>query len=376
MTSLKARFLLTGILLSTLFARPAEFRLGLFHGREIRACVFSVSEGEYMLIADGKQIGVARPGNMFHIALSGSSLDVRDTTQSYGVFHHLSFKGVSGKNVFQIRPISPTLAAKESDDDLQVTGNDFTIFLVNILDLEKYLAGTVESEGGPNAGIEFYKAQAILARTYAVKNFTRHAHEGFNLCDGVHCQAYKGKSRLNPLIYEATLATEGLILASPDGNPVTIAYHGNCGGVTSSASMAWNDDLPYLVSIRDHFCTGSAQHEWTKVLSTDEWESYLAKKKLAGTLPTDFILTDKVRQKYTGPANAKIALSSIRQDLNLKSSFFTLKPSGDQMIIHGYGYGHGVGLCQDGAMQMAKAGYGYVDILMYYFNGLTITKRP
>jgi stage II sporulation protein D len=375
MTTLKALFLLAGILMSTLLAWSAEFRLGLYNAKEIRACVFSVTEGEYVLIGNGKQIGVAQQGNMFHIALSGANLDVRDTTQFYGVFQSLTFKGVSGDNAFLIRPVNPTLEAKESDDDLQLTGNDFTIFLVNILSLEKYLAGTVESEGGPGAGLEFYKAQAILARTYAVKNFTRHALQGFNLCDDVHCQAYKGKSR-HPLIHEATLATTGLILSTPDSDAVTIAYHGNCGGVTSSASMAWNNDLPYMVSIHDPFCTGSTQHEWTRSLPSAEWNSYLVKKNLAGTLPTDFILAGHTRQKYTGPSNAQIALATIRQDLKLKSAFFTLQPVNDQIVIHGYGYGHGVGLCQDGAMQMARVGYNYVDILMFYFRGLTIIKRP
>jgi stage II sporulation protein D len=100
------------------------------------------------------------------------------------------------------------------------------------------------------------------------------------------------------------------------------------------------------------------------------------KKNLAGTLPTDFILAGHTRQKYTGPSNAQIALATIRQDLKLKSAFFTLQPVNDQIVIHGYGYGHGVGLCQDGAMQMARVGYNYVDILMFYFRGLTIIKRP
>ncbi len=376
MKTLQTWIFLLGAIFAAPDATPAEFRLGLFYGKEIRACVFSVTQGEYMLVADGKTIAVARMGNMFHIALNGDLLEIRDTLQSYGAFHSVHCKGVSENNVFQVRPVSPPQPAKESDDDLVLTATDFTISLVNYIDLEKYLAGTVESEGGAGAGIEFYKAQAILARTYAVKNFTRHAPQGFNLCDGVHCQAYNGKSRMNPLIYEAALSTKDLVLATKDSTAVTIAYHGNCGGLTSSASMAWNDDLPYLVSVPDPFCTGSAQHEWRKTITLTAWNDYLAKKGIIGSQPTDFILTDGARAKYTGPENNPLALATIRNDLNLRSSFFTLEPAGDNMIIHGYGSGHGVGLCQDGAIQMARVGYTYIDILMYYFHNLIIISRP
>ncbi len=79
-----------------------------------------------------------------------------------------------------------------------------------------------------------------------VKNFTRHAIHGFNLCDGVHCQAFNGKSHMNRIIYDAVNQTEDKILVDETGNPIMTAYHANCGGLTCSASMAWNKDLPYL----------------------------------------------------------------------------------------------------------------------------------
>ncbi len=354
--------------------QASDMRLSLFYGKQVQSFVFSVVEGEYMLSSDGHQVAVIRHSNMFHVELTASGMIVRDSLQSYGKYTNLEFKGVSATNIFQVKPVFPSLPSKESEDMLVVKLHDHSLSLVNVLDFEKYIPGIVESEGGPGAGIEYYKAQAVLARTFAVKNFTRHATEGFNLCDGVHCQAYNGKSRLNKLIYDACRETSGKILADNQGNPIQTAYHANCGGVTSSASMAWNKDLPWFVSIHDPFCDKSPQRDWKKVISLQDWNKYIDQKK-------SVMVTDQgsdannPRKKYLVYSHKNILLTTVREDFKLPSAFFSAGIRGDSVILQGHGYGHGVGLCQDGAIEMSGVGYTWPDILMFYFQGVIITDR-
>jgi stage II sporulation protein D len=87
------------------------------------------------------------------------------------------------------------------------------------------------------------------------------------------------------------------------------------------------------------------------------------------------VMTGTSRQKYLFPDKQKVPLSILRDDFNLKSSFFTIEQSNGAVILHGHGYGHGVGLCQDGAIEMAKVGYSFIDILMFYFHGVNLVSR-
>jgi stage II sporulation protein D len=351
-----------------------NIRVALFYGIDVQSVVFSTVEGEYMLSGDGQNVAVIRKGSIFHIEQSSSGMVVHDTLQSYGAFNNLEFIGTSKSNVFQIKSVFPSLPSMESDDNLSVRIVDDALRLINRLSLEKYITGTVEAEGGFSASLEYYKAQAVIARTFAIKNFHRHAHEGFNLCDGVHCQAYKGKSRMNAQIYASTLSTKDEILTDMNGNPVITAYHASCGGTTAQASVEWNSELPYLVSINDPFCSNSGYRNWSKTISLPEWNAYLAEKGYSKGSGNLFSTTETGRQKYLDREDKKLLLSDIRAQLKLKSSFFYVEPGANSVIIHGHGYGHGLGLCQEGAMEMARVGYSYVDILMFYYHNLSLSK--
>lgn len=348
--------------------------IGLYHGFRFESFVFSAVEGEFIMEGDGSKAAVVATGSMFHIDLTGGGFAVRDTNRSYGVFSSLEFRGMSSTNIFQVRPVFPSNKPKESTGDLAVAIVDEGIRLINALDLEEYIAGTVESEGGSNALPEYYKAQAVIARTFAIKNFHRHAHEGFNLCDGVHCQAYQGKSRMNRQIYEAVLKTRNELLVNQAGEPVVTAYHANCGGITGNSAIEWNRELPYLVPVKDPFCDRSAHLNWSKVMTENEWKTYLEKKSPGGC---DGVFSDgnTGRQKYLDRVSKKILIKNVREDLGLKSSFFWVEEGDENVIIHGHGYGHGLGLCQEGAMEMARMGYTYVDILMFYFRNLKLKKE-
>jgi stage II sporulation protein D len=374
------RYMKSFLICLFLFSHPclvhsAVIRVGLFYGSNVQSVVFSVVEGEYMLSGDGRQVAVVRKSNMFHIEMSGSGMTVSDTFQSYGTYVRIELKGVSSTNVFLVKPVFPSLPSKESDDNLTIGMRDRSLQLINLLDLEKYIPGTVEAEGGSTAGIEYYKSQAVITRTFAVKNFTRHATHGFNLCDGVHCQAFNGKSHMNRLIYDAVSQTADKILVDEAGDPIMTAYHANCGGITCSASMAWNKDLPFLASVHDPFCDRSSQRVWTKSIPLADWNRFLSVNGIPGGLANFPAITGSGRQKYLYPDLQKISMTQLRDNFKLKSSFFSIEESNGNVILQGHGYGHGVGLCQDGAIEMARVGYSYIDILMFYFHGVNLVNR-
>jgi stage II sporulation protein D len=373
--------ILTAFLLIASFSgtvHAGDIRIGLFYQKEITSVVFSVVEGEYIIYGDYRQVGVARRGFIFHIGISAGDLTIQDTSAILGTFGRIEFKGVSRSNVFTIRPVSPALSSKELDDDLMLRGDMGSISVINILNLEKYIAGVIESEGGPATHAEFYKAQAILARTFAVKNFYRHGTEGYNLCDSEHCQAYNGKSRMNPEIPAAVLATEGLVLYDRLGNLVNPAYHSNCGGMTSDAARVWNQPLTHLQPVTDPFCLNSRNATWEITLGREEWMAYLASKgfKKELLLQADFNFHPSSREKYYRLGDRQVELAVIRKDLKLKSAWFSITPDRDKVVFHGRGYGHGVGMCQEGAMNMAAKGYVYVDILHFYFKDVAIGRIP
>lgn len=354
--------------------QASDIRIGLFYDQEIQTAVFSVVQGEYILVAEGMRVKSLTRGSIIHIDFTRGSITVQEAADVFGPFSNIAFRGISSDNIFLIKPVYPSLDAKESDDDLLVNAFGQSLQIINQLNLEKYIAGILEAEAGPDASFEYYKAQAVLARTYAIKNYNRHAFEGFNLCDEPHCQAFDGKSRWNEEIYQAVLETKNEILVVADGQPANIAYHANCGGITSSAALAWNEDLPYMVSAKDPFCSESSHYEWSKVIDLNDWKQYLLKRGIVTDVLPDNRTAQPSRLKYFDFSDRRILLSDIRQDLELKSAFFTVSQQGNNIILNGRGYGHGVGLCQEGAMEMARVGFVYVDILMFYFRDLLLAQ--
>jgi stage II sporulation protein D len=357
----------------TLFSGATEIKIGLFYGKNIESIVISVVEGEYSLCGNFSVIRSIESGSIFQIDQSDSKIYIHDADASFGPFERVTFVPKSRNAIFSVRPVFPALMAIESDDRIDILAEGSFLKLINSIDIEKYIAGTVEAEGGSNAMPEYYKAQAVLVRTFAVRNYYRHAHQGFNLCDDVHCQAYKGKSRMNKQIYFSAKQTEGVILSNRLGEPVITAYHSSCGGMTASASVEWNSDLDYLVPLSDPFCNKSKNLNWTRIIPAGEWNAYLTSTGYTGD--GDIYGKDKGRVKYLDKTGNKIALTAIRRQFNLKSSWFSVVNDGNEVFFHGHGYGHGLGMCQEGAMEMARVGYTYVDILMFYFRGLKLSKK-
>jgi len=183
---------------------------------------------------------------------------------------------------------------------------------------------------------------------------------------------------MNRDIPAAALATEALVLYDLHNNPVNPPYHSNCGGLTSDASWVWHHPLNHLQPVTDPFCRKSRNATWETTLSRDEWISCLERRgfKKEQLLQADLRISPATREKMYKLADRQVEFTGLRKDLALKSAWFSVMADGDSIVLHGRGYGHGVGLCQEGAMKMAEKGYVYVDILHFYFKDVTIGRFP
>ena len=250
---------------------------------------------------------------------------------------------------------------------------------INTVSLDDYLAGVVESEGGGGKHLEYYKVQAVMSRSYALKNSSRHQKEGFQLCDDVHCQAYHNRCRTEMKIKEAVNATRGEVIVDQKGNIITTYFYANCGGQTSPASYVWNTDVSYCESFIDTFCIHTKQANWEKRIPKAKWESFIQKEygiNLSDSTLKSVAYSFKQEQRkafYIHPSLG-IPLRDLRSEFGLKSTFFDVSLIGEEVVLNGKGFGHGVGLCQEGAMQMAKLGYHYSQIALFYFTEVKLKR--
>lgn len=244
--------------------------------------------------------------------------------------------------------------------------------LVNEVDIEWYLCGVVESEIGRIKEIEALKAQTLCARTYVIRGYKRHLQEGFHLCDQQHCQAYKSVSTYKP-ITDAVFATRGEVIMY-QGKLIDALFSACCGGVTADAQEVWNKDIPYLKPVLDgKYCKRSKNFKWSICLPYSEWRKLIPS---ADSLPSVlYYIPDQSGRPHKilcrntdNPINDNV----VRTQLRLRSAKIKYTVQGGSVLIEGYGFGHGVGLCQEGAMGMAVQGFTYQNIVKYYYKDVTL----
>ena len=249
--------------------------------------------------------------------------------------------------------------------------------MINALDLDDYVCGVIEAEVGKGRHPEFYKAQALLVRTYALSHLYKHSSEGYNLCDQVHCQVYNGVCQ-ESLIAGAVERTHDLVIVDKDLNLIVAAFHSNSGGQTVNSEDIWGSKKEYLRSVKDTFSLGMPSFYWKKKLSVNEWMNYLKKYRYpvsdSEALQCALNFKQETRHRYLQYKDIKIPLKSIRDDFKLMSTFFDiqLNASRDSVIFSGRGFGHGVGLSQEGAMRMAKLGFNYKQIISFYYQNVLL----
>ena len=374
------------IILVLILVKPVLFakdiRIGVFRDYKIEHIEFAYHNGSYLIYGDTTQFDGILPNEFVSIQkTTNNKVEVKHGVKTIGFFDTLTLKPTGKDFALRLRPRKPKIKNRRYQGSFQVFVGDEGLTVVNEVKMTDYLAGVVESEGGGGKHLEYYKAQAVLSRTYALKHDYKHRAEGFNLCDRVHCQAYHNMLTYTDDIRKAVNQTDGIYAVDSSGNNLVNGYfHANCGGQTSPASYVWNTDISYLQPFKDTFCIHTKQATWEKRISKVEWRKYLINNfhyPIQDSVYQSQIYNFKqpFRKAFYVSPHLGIPLRDIRRHFKLKSTFFDVEPDGDFVVLKGRGYGHGIGLCQEGAMNMAKNGLAYEVILKYYFSGLQLVNK-
>lgn len=366
-------FLVTLLFPAKLYSITDSLRIALFYTQPLSSVVL-VPNGSYLLLLDSTSTQPVDSGEMLFFSEADDMVRVRTAKEHIGTFKSVALVSKTVDATFQVIPTQPRLSARSYDNDAIITCQSGKLMVLNHVELEKYVAGVVEAEAGSNAKIEFYKAQALLVRTYALGHTDKHAPEGFNLCDDVHCQAFKGRSTRNNDIFLAAEETKGQVVVDTTGTLITAAFHSSCGGQTANSDQVWPKARYYLVSVNDPYCMGKRNATWEKRIALKDFTEYLASKGFGkeSLRPSQLGFNQPARVGYYRIGSDSISFSRMRADLDLRSAFFSVVVSGNAVTLMGRGYGHGVGLCQIGAMEMAERGMDYRTIINFYFKMVRI----
>lgn len=351
-----------------------KINISLYNDYSVTSYVATVLEGSFTLLHAGIEINELNELENLYITLVGKSITVTGGSRMNQTYSSISFKPVHDKSILQLRPVNPVLEARKYTGKIKFTIDFNRLLVVTEQHFNDYLSGVVEAEGGPSSYAEYYKAQALLCRTYAMANRNRHTEEGFHLCDGTHCQAYKGLGTANEVIAEAVKDTERLVLRDMEGQLVTAAYHSNSGGYTEDAMRVWLVSLPYLKSFYDPYSLKGRNSRWEKKIDRQKWLAYLKQNVSYAPVPPELTRIIQIREADYSVGELSIPYVKIRDDWNLRSSFFSVYDDGKSILLKGRGYGHGVGMSQEGAMEMAKEGFTFSDIIQFYFRDVYISE--
>jgi stage II sporulation protein D len=351
----------------------------IFATKTINTFIFSPIEGSYRLYGDGKLIEECDASGIFQMNMDKDSIHIKTFENDIGNYATIKIVSNTAASAFKIKCVSPLTSVRTYDDNLQVTlsPDKSQLWLINTVGLESYTAGVVQSESGKGNNIEYYKLQAILCRTYLLAHLSRHVDNGFEVCDDVHCQAYLSRAT-EKVIKNAVSFTKGLVIVDNDLNLITAAFHSNCGGQTCNSEDVWAISTTYLKAVNDTFCTKRIHSNWERTISYDDWKDYLKTKgkRISDSTsgqsePLPFYQENNRAVNYVD-GTVKIPLKTIRTDFKLKSTFFSIERKGNTIVFNGRGYGHGVGLCQEGAMEMSKLKYSYLDMLHFYYKDVSV----
>lgn len=313
-----------------------------------------------------------------------------------------------------------TVSAQESGQPVRVDGLDYRgqvellrdrtgLTVVNRVGLESYVLGVVSAEMGRRGpgDLEALRAQAVVSRTYALRNRGRWRREGFDLYATVADQVYGGIGAETPEARDAVGSTRGMVLTY-GGQPIDAFFYSTCGGTTADGTEVFRAaDRPYLRSVPDvgadgnAYCSISPRFRWR-----EEWTGDALQATLRRTLPAvsgvpaaqvgevrDVWIARRTASGRVGElvvglagTDARVTGPAVRQVLRppsgelLRSSAFTLTTTGagrrvTRLVADGGGAGHGVGFCQWGAVGRSRAGQDYQQIVAAYYPGATLERQ-
>lgn len=374
------------------------FRIGVL--------LFALGLGQGSYAQDTIRVLISK--NMKRVQLSGFGLRFPQLTQnndesilpikkSYDIFFE--------KNKWTIKTINKTYQLIERQikiegnlikvngemaaDNLSLLAHDQRIAMVAHLSLDDYLKGVVPSEMPVKWPIEALKAQVITARSYAMYMMMMNAQKDYDLDDTTLHQVYMIHNYKNASfsqkekIEKAIVDTHGVYLTTAKGTPYLSYYHSDCGGVTEEPRFVWGVKTKYG-TVKDEGCKLNMSNKWQQDISIENFALFLKKYLKLEEVPrvndvqvatyTGSGRVGELKFSYNDNANvaheAKIAAEQIRKAFGyskVKSTMFQITRNDDSISFVGRGFGHGVGMCQNGARIMALAGVNFEKIVRRYY---------
>ena len=375
---MKRLLLILTLLTLAVGARADKVRVRLFTVNTISTLNVSFDLGTYNLyvddnqlledaIGEGRSVLLKAEGNMIHVSVNETD---------YGTFRSVRLEATDTACILCLNPAGAKQRTYEGDLDVSLLKSG-SLLIVNNVEFETYLAGVVQSEiYGDKSDI--FRIQAIISRTWAMRNVNKHKDDGYNFCDNVHCQAYHNRC-IRPDIMLGAVQSSGETLVDKKGKLIDTPFHSNSGGETANSEDVWRSAVPYLRSVSDTFSLGMKQSDWVKSIKIDRWLSYFEKTHkldIHDSAVADTLL--HFQQPHRVARLMGIPLTRIRVDWQLKSTLFSVSvdSASRSVILHGHGYGHGVGLSQEGAIRMVNLGIPYDSVLHHYYTGAELYRDP
>ena len=265
------------------------------------------------------------------------------------------------------------------------------------LPLDDYIFGVLAAESSTEDQHEALKAQAVVSRTFALKNLRRHARDGYDLCGSTHCQRFfavrdeSTRGEFYESLRRTLRETAGEELREREGRLADAYFSASCGGVTANLTSLWGIAAPsYLRGARDEHCAMMPHHSWTdtipaahllKALQGDPRSDVGARLDHISVIKRDrtgraeTVALEGGRSRTLRGWDFKIIVGRTLGWSVLKSSRFEVARAGNSFVFRGGGFGHGLGLCQMGAHVLAARGASYRHILAEYFPGTNVSRR-
>jgi stage II sporulation protein D len=279
-------------------------------------------------------------------------------------------------------PSTPHPADRQHASVLRVSGalhlflHAGLLMVVNELDLEEYVKGVVPGEMNAAWHAEALKTQAVAARTYALYQRMANLDRPYDLVAGIQDQVYRGREGVDERVAAAVEETRGLIVTYQNA-PILAAFSSTAAGPTEDAMIVWAKDLPYLKGVDCPFDADSPYYQWRAEIPVHLLEQSLRKQGMPiGTIATltPYLYSRSGRVDKIRILHSEGELILRGQDFRravgysiVLSTQFEVELFGRLLVLAGRGSGHGVGLCQWGAKELAEHGYRFDTILRYYF---------
>lgn len=281
------------------------------------------------------------------------------------------------------------LPSRRIPGSLALSASRGSLLMVAAITLDAYAEAVALAELGPDWPAEAVAAQAIVARTYALRHPARHASDGADLCDLAHCQVFKGKLPASLEVRRALSATAGQVLES-GGQPVEALYHAVCGGRRlANEEVFGGKPLPYLRGGPDSWCARTPLAvPWRSALTRDQLtrafsadpdldvgpvQSVTLASRTPSGAAADLVVEGEKGSRTVPAYRAWRDLGTTLGWNRVKSvRFGVVREPGGRVVFVGRGVGHGVGMCQWGARRLAERGYSAARILAAYYPGTTL----